>query len=111
MDKKTTYMKATSDTRWSNHLFTDLWRINMYKCPKCYKGFTRSDNMSRHWKQMHETINGRYPALSLQEESSSPSPRDEEVLSHRQTTTLYHPFTMMISGPTCKLILSLFDQM
>ena len=100
----------------------------MYKCQDCYRVFTKRDNMTRHWKQMHETSNAACPPPPPPPPppqgappppppgAPPPPPRDSglpaastppSILSMTDSrdapTILFRPFTMMISGPTGKL--------
>ena len=103
-----------------NHSVSDFQKDNKYKCQDCYRVFTRRDNMTRHWKQMHETSNAAYPpppGAPPPPQGAPPPPRRDSGLPGASTppsilsmtdsrdapTILFHPFTMVISGPTGKL--------
>ena len=58
-------------------------------CPSCPKTFTRAYDLKRHEKNFHGD-----------EIIEKPDRRDRKTLTRASSTTLQHPFTMCISGPT-----------
>ncbi|WAR05156.1 YMD3-like protein [Mya arenaria] len=61
------------------HLSVRRQRVNMFKCQECLMGFTRSDNMKRHWTHMHGGISQAYPP------QGAPPPPPPPPGGHRET--------------------------
>ena len=60
--------------------------------------------MLRHQRQMHDEVSQAYPAEGVPPPPPPPPPQagsySQKALQGHDMTVLYHPFTMMISGPT-----------
>ncbi len=63
----------------------------MPTCETCHKGFTRSDNLRRHMRELHSTRDV-YKEQTIQ----SPKPPKSQGMGFH----FIHPFTMTVAGPT-----------
>ena len=73
----------------------------MSQCPVCGKSFTRSDNLKRNIKNVHEKMAPEMPVHHLKHHQSGAS-----LLPYRKwcftvaLPKLIHPFTCLVAGPT-----------
>ena len=65
----------------------------MSQCPVCGKSFTRSDNLKRHIKNIHEKITPEMPV-------HRPVHHQCGSCINVSLPKLIHPFTCLVAGPT-----------